>query len=107
MPITIVHKIAFIAPPVLGTLLMIDGQRFEVVELIPHRRRDGQQTVLISWASHCARCGQPFRQTTGMTAKSPNRHCPAHHAPGVPVTSGARQRKRQFLARHAASSAAR
>jgi hypothetical protein len=107
MPATVVHKIAFTTPPTLHTLLMIDGQRFKVVELIPHRRRDGQQTVLINWASHCARCGQPFSQTTGMTAKAPNRRCPAHHAPGVPVTPGGRQRKRQFLARHASSSASR
>ena len=107
MPATVVHKIAFTTPPVLGTLLMIDGQRFEVVELIPHRRRDGQQTVLINWASHCARCGQPFRQSTSMTAKFPNRRCQEHHAPGLPVTPGGRQRKRQFLARHTSTISAR
>ena len=101
MTAVVVHKIAFTAPPAPGTLLMIDGQRFEVAGLVAHCRRDGQQTVLINWTSHCARCGRPFSQITSMTAKAPNRRCPAHHAPGVPVTAGGRERKRQFLGRHA------
>lgn len=100
MPIPVVRKIAFAVPPTLGTLLMVDGQRFEVVGLVDHRRRDGTPTVLIRWASHCAECGQPFTQTTSMTAKNPNRRCPMHHAPGLPVTAEGQKRKRQFLARY-------
>ena len=100
MPIPVVRKIAFVVPPILGTLLMVDGQRFEVIALLDHCRRDGMPTVLIRWASHCAECGQPFTQTTSMTAKNPNRRCPKHHAPGLPVTAEGQKRKHQFLARY-------
>ena len=100
MPIPVVRKIAFVVPPILGTLLMVDGQRFEVIALVDHCRRDGMPTVLIRWASHCAECGQPFTQTTSMTAKNPNRRCPMHHAPGLPVTAEGQKRKHQFLARY-------
>lgn len=94
MPVHVVNKINFAGPPAVGTVLLVDCQSFEVVGIKPHRRRDDTPTVLITWAGHCAACGRTFTQTTGLVAKTPNRRCPLHHAPGVPVNEASRRRNR-------------
>ena len=104
MPVQVVKKIEFARPPELGTVLLVEGQRFEVVGLIPHRRRDDTPTTLINWGGHCAECGRVFTQTTGLIAKTPNRRCPAHHAPGVPVIKASRDRNRDRLRRRRSTS---
>ncbi|CUU41682.1 hypothetical protein [Blastochloris viridis] len=94
----VVKRIAFNVAPSIGTVLLVEGQRYEVSALNPHQRRDGKPTTLITWRGYCADCGQPFEQTSALTAKGLNRRCPQHRSPGHPVTTGGRQRKRRFLA---------
>ena len=102
----VVNRLAFRQAPALGTVLMMDGQRYVVVATRPHRRKDGMPTMLVSWRSHCADCGQPFEVTTCLVAKAVNRRCPAHHAPGRAVTAAARQRARRMFARRTARTSA-
>ncbi len=102
----VVNRIAFRQAPALGTVLMVDAQRYVVVATRPHHRKDDTPTMLITWRSHCADCGQPFEVTTGLAAKAINRRCPAHHAPGRAVTAAARQRARRMFARRKARTTA-
>ena len=77
--------IRFHIPPVIGTALMLAGQRYELRAVEPHRRRDGARTVILTWGSHCAQCGAPFSVTTGLSVVNLNRRCARHHAPGKAV----------------------
>ena len=81
----VVRSIAFSKPPAPGTVLMIDGQRYEVVRTEPYRRKDGRMTTLIVWQSWCPETGHPFELKTGLRTKSINRRCREHRAPGRPV----------------------
>lgn len=96
---TVVRSIDFATPPVPGTVLMVEGQRYEVIRTEPHRRRDGSRTTLIVWRTHCAETGHPFELKTGLVAKSINRRCPEHKAPGRPVSSAGRRRRHDWLRR--------
>ena len=46
--------------PVLGSIALVQHQRFECVEIRPHKTMDGRQIELTRWLSHCADCGAPF-----------------------------------------------
>lgn len=63
------------------------GQRYDLAGIEPHTRKDGSDTLLAVWASHCAKCGEPFTFRAPLRAGQfqPNRRCAAHKAPGVRV----------------------
>ena len=97
-PLTYVTKtIDFGAAPPVGTVLMRDGQRYELVALQKHVRQDGRPTALLIWRSHCAECAAPFEATTALkTTGAINRRCPLHHMPGRAVTVSGRKRQQKF-----------
>lgn len=82
---TMVHSIDFIEPPSLGTVLMIEGQRYVFIGTCLHRRRNQTPTSLLVWQTHCPVCGESFTLKTGLKAKWVNRRCPRHHHAGKPV----------------------
>ena len=87
--------------PAIGALLMKEGQRYELVAVKGHIRKDGTPTILLTWRSHCADCGSAFETGTGLRAKgSVNRRCPLHTSPGRSVTAKGRARQQTFMARH-------
>jgi hypothetical protein len=53
----------------------------------PYERLDGTTTKLAVWRSACADCGQLFLVRLPAKARrfDPNRRCPAHRRPGLPV----------------------
>ena len=93
----VVRSIAFSKPPAPGTVLMIDGQRYEVVRTEPHRRKDDRMTTLIVWQSWCAETGHPFELKTGLRTKSINRRCPENRAPGRAVSAAGKKRRQGWL----------
>ncbi len=95
----VVRTINFRQPPPTGTILMKEGQRYEVKALEPHTRKDGSKTTLIVWQSHCAETGHPFEIRTGLKCKYVNRRCKQHGKPGKPVSRAGRQRQLDFLGR--------
>ena len=104
----VVNRIAFRQVPTIGTVLMIDAQRYVVVATLPHRRKDGRLSAIITWRGHCADCGEPFELRTGLKAQAINRRCETHHTPGRAVTAAARQRaKRAFAKRKSETIAVR
>ena len=96
---TVVHDINFNACPKAGTILMKEGQRYELIALEPYMRSDGKMTTLLVWASHCAETGHPFQIKTGLKTKAINRRCPQHSNPGVAVSKGGRDRQRKRFTR--------
>jgi len=54
-----------------------DRQLYTLVASEPFIRRDGRQTVLAIWQSHCAQCGQcfEFKRPTRAVKFQPNRRC--------------------------------
>lgn len=45
----------------------INGQPFELVRTSVYARRNGGETFLLTWRSHCAICDEPFEtQTLGL-----------------------------------------
>lgn len=97
----VIQTIGFSKAPDIGTLLMKEGQRYELVSANGHTRKDGAPTILLTWRSHCADCGSTFEVVTGLRAKgSINRRCPLHTSPGRAVTTNARARQQAYLARH-------
>jgi hypothetical protein len=95
--VPVVNRIRFMSAPAIGTVLLVEGQRYEVCAVRPHCRQDGTETLLIVWRGHCAECGRSFEQTTTLKSKAPNRRCPEHRKPGRPVTRAGWRRKRRFL----------
>ncbi len=68
-----------------GLVVTDRGQEYELIMTRPHRRKDGTPTVVLTWRSRCATCGEPFTVTTGLSLKDLNRRCPRHHRPGLSV----------------------
>lgn len=92
--------IYFDATPNLGTMLVIDGQEYELREVRPHTRQDGGETQLLVWEAHCAACGAEFETTTAIKSKSINRRCSGCAQAGKPV-KGRRGRKVVVAVNHA------
>jgi hypothetical protein len=71
---------------------IFDGQRYEMVGERPYIRRDGRETLVIVWRSHCAQCGAEFTISTPNSSRAkfmPNRRCQKHKRPGHRVKGGA------------------
>ncbi len=94
----VVRKVDFSSAPEIGTILMKEGQRYELIAHEPHVRTDGQTTTLLVWQSHCAETGHPFEIKTGLKIKYINRRCKQHSKPGRPVVQ---LKRRSYLARTA------
>ncbi|MDP3675255.1 MAG: hypothetical protein Q8R44_09180 [Novosphingobium sp.] len=60
------------------------GQRYTVVGEFTRPRRDGTEATILTWASNCADCGEPFMLTTPAASSKfqPNRRCQRHKRPG-------------------------
>ena len=86
----VVHRIAFARCPEIGTVLMLEGQRYVLVDCTPHTKANGQPTFLLHWESHCPDCGATFLVKTGLKASAINRRCEQHHRMGVPVAKGSK-----------------
>jgi hypothetical protein len=55
------------------------GQKYELVGVKPHRRRDGRETLVLVWRTGCLTCGASFETATPQrTLKYPTRRCPLH-----------------------------
>lgn len=93
----VTKTIDFGAAPPVGTVLMREGQRYELMTSRKHVRQDGRPTALLIWCSHCAECAAPFEVTTGLkNAGAINRRCALHHKPGRAVTESGRKRQQKF-----------
>ncbi len=76
----------------IGTVLKIDAQAFELAEIEPYTRKDGQASAILHWRSNCPTCGVEFTHSTGRTSAQFNRRCEEHRKAAKPVT-GKRGRK--------------
>lgn len=81
----VVKKIDFKHVPKMGIVLMLDGQRYELVDTSPYQTREGLPGTILHWQSHCPECGTSFIATSSIKSKWINRRCPLHHKRGVPV----------------------
>lgn len=81
------------APP-LGTKHERYGNRYELVEIRPHTRRDGTPSAILTWQGDCADCGVPFLQTQGLTTNSLNRRCDYCKNPTRCATKEARKARK-------------
>lgn len=99
----VVHALNFSNPPQVGTVLLREGQRYELLEIRPYVRRDGKQTWLLVWQSHCADCDRAFEVITGIKTSfgNLNRRCSIHHSPGRAVSAAGVARRNRFLRRKA------
>jgi hypothetical protein len=85
------NHVGFTAAPAIGTVIYLDGQRYELISTRPTRRKDGTPTTLLTWSSECPRCGNPFMLTTGLVTKSLNRRCEPCRARAHRPVSGKRR----------------
>ncbi|MFQ5510189.1 MAG: hypothetical protein ACE5FN_12790, partial [Leptospirillia bacterium] len=85
--------------PSIGTTLVRDGQRYKLVSVKPHIRRDGSRTVLLCWRTRCAECGTSITVTSPLNPKGLTRRCDVHRHPGKAVTANGRKKKSRHLAR--------
>ena len=93
----VVHSIRFKCPPDIGTIPMLDAQRYEVIGIEPYIRADGSASILIVWQAWCAETGHPFTLKTGLVAKGINRRCKKHAKPGQAATRAGAMRMRKYL----------
>jgi hypothetical protein len=74
------HAFSFDTPPALLSRHRIKGHPFGIVCVMPHIRRDGQSTYVLTWASVCERsnCDIFYLQETGMRSHYLSKRCPFH-----------------------------
>ncbi|WP_293462991.1 hypothetical protein, partial [Phenylobacterium sp.] len=89
----VVREIDFVEPPPVGSVLLWKGQRFELAGSEPYVRRDGDESVLLTWSTYCAECAAPITVRSPLRSTGVSRRCAACAAPGRPV-GGRRQRNR-------------
>jgi len=77
--------IAFSKAPAIGTVVLLDRQVFELVELKPHTRKDGGTMELLVWQSGCASCGTEFVTSSPLRTNGLTRRCAECRKPGKPV----------------------
>lgn len=65
------------------------GQTYAYRGEVPYMKRDGTETTLSRWFTHCAQCGEPFEATTPTHSLEfhPSRRCAKHKRPGQRVRS--------------------
>ena len=85
------QSIDFDAPPFVGTVVMLKGQRYELVRLEPYTRKDGAESTLLIWSTRCPVCDDPFEVKSGLKGE-PNRRCIEHHAKGHAVSKSSVKR---------------
>lgn len=79
----------FVDEPAIGTVLMADGQRYQLVRVEPYERKtDGMPSRLLTWAGHCADCGDPIEVQSGLVVSTLTRRCELHKAALKPVRVG-------------------
>ncbi len=86
------------------------GQKYLCVAAEPYTRRDGAESALLVWESHCKRCDEVFAFKTPNSEKfQPNRRCQAHRrrfgsgpvtAPPVPQRQDSRSSRPDYTARN-------
>lgn len=86
------RMIDFAAAPKVGAVLILDDQVYELREVRPHVRNDGQPTTLLAWETSCPKCGTGFEVVTGLTSTGVTRRCASCRKTGKPV-KGKRGRK--------------
>lgn len=66
---------AFADPPPVGVALMVASQRFDLVEVEPYTRRDGEASEIAVWSASCRSCGVEFRQQASRLRFPQTRRC--------------------------------
>lgn len=74
-----------------------DGQIYRPVAIEPHVTKDGREIRLISWATNCPHCDEPFLVTTvdSPFPRWPRRFCDTHKGNGT--VRGMRKRLKRDL----------
>lgn len=77
------HEVDFEMPPQPGHLIRGNGQWYMLVDARPYRRKtDGASSHLLTWRSHCRKCGHPFLVDSGLRRNKLPRHCKEHRKKG-------------------------
>ena len=57
------------------------GQNYKLIRIEPYRRRDGRDTLILVWRSHCFECGAEFECSAPQRAfRGATRRCARHHS---------------------------
>lgn len=84
--------IDFETPPAIGSVLKLDSQDYELVDVRPYVRADGARSCVLIWQTLCPSCGDGIEVTTGLRAQGVVRRCSRCRKIGRPV-KGKRGRK--------------
>lgn len=81
-------------PP--GTVVWLDDQAFELVEIRDRSTRAGRAIRAAVWHTRCPECNAPFRTTSVLGGSLPTRRCREHRRPGM-LVSGRRKIERVVI----------
>lgn len=81
----VMMKFEFINPPTIGFTMSMDGQRFDLVNVVDHQKRDGTVMQLNVWRSQCPVCKSAFIGKSPRRKFPGTRRCEDHRQPGVRV----------------------
>lgn len=73
-----------------ATVNMPDGRLFTWLAFKPYTRKDGTDTELSVWQSHCVICGESFTVATPKAGRSQSfgrKHCEAHRLTKAEVSA--------------------
>lgn len=65
-----------LTPGVQGNLrIEYDGQVFDLIEIEPYVRKDGEDSWVVRWGAECQTCSTPFVSSSPLRVRSPIRKC--------------------------------
>jgi hypothetical protein len=74
--------------PTPGTMVDVDGQRFECLRHDVLRKAGGSTVPVAVWRSACVECGATYFTRTGISSNGPTRRCRKHRRGGAHVARG-------------------
>jgi hypothetical protein len=77
--------ITFETIPDVGTVVILDRQKYKLVGSRPYTRADDSRTLLLVWETKCATCKTEFEVLSPRHAGPSTRRCAEHRKAGKPV----------------------
>ena len=87
------NAVNFRITPKAGKTIKVEGQVYRLIGSSPYEKAEGELSVILTWESRCAECGDTFTTTSALITKYLNRRCSKHRKAGHPVTKKSNNRR--------------
>jgi hypothetical protein len=87
------NAVNFRITPKAGKTIKVEDQVYRLIGSAPYAKAEGELSVILTWESQCAECGETFTTTSALITKYLSRRCRKHRKAGRPVTKKSKIRR--------------